>query len=343
MHILRTNKCFDNPRLDTFDNLVRTGLETVLNVQLTPKQWTQTCLPIREGVLGVRTTVSMATSAFMASAVSTRGLQEQILPSAVNVPDPLMAENLSHWMKITATTDTPTVLYTKQIIWDDAVVRQIKSELVASFITKTQKARFLGAQSDHAGDWLHAMPISNCGLHLDDETTRIAVGLRLGAAICHPHTCPCGGLVDALGHHCFVCRKSIGKQTRHSLFNDVIWHSFARAKIQASKEPLGIFNDNKRPDGVTSVPWQRGKCVAWDVTVVDTFAASYIDSTAISAGAAAERAATLKTNKYQHLQNKYIFVPLACEVMGSWSIVSVEFLDNLSGLMPAVHRGLKKK
>ena len=61
-----------------------------------------------------------------------------------------------------------------------------------------------------------------------------------------------------------------------------------RAKIQASKEPLGIFNDNKRPDGVTLVPWQRGKCVAWDVTVADTFASSYIDSTAISAGAAAE-------------------------------------------------------
>ena len=70
--------------------------------------------------------------------------------------------------------------------------------------------------------------------------------------------------------------------------------------------------------------------MAWDVTVADTFAASYFDSTAIYAGAAAERAATLKTNKYQHLQNNYIFVPLACEVMGSWSNVSVEFLDSLS-------------
>ena len=131
-----------------------------------------------------------------------------------------------------------------------------KSDLVASFITKTQKARFLGAQSEHAGAWLHAMPI------------------------------------------CCVCRKSIDKQTRHSLFNDVLWRSFARAKIQASKEPLGIFNDNKRPDGVTLVPWHRGKCVAWDVTVADTFAASYFDCTAISAGAAAERATILKTNKY---------------------------------------------
>ena len=67
MHSLMTNKCFENPRLDT---MVRTGLETVLNVQLTPQQWTQTCLPIREGDLGIQTTVSLATSAFMASGTS---------------------------------------------------------------------------------------------------------------------------------------------------------------------------------------------------------------------------------------------------------------------------------
>ena len=70
--------------------------------------------------------------------------------------------------------------------------------------------------------------------------------------------------------------------------------------------------------------------MAWDVTVADTFAASYIDSTASSAGAAAERAVNLKTNKCQLLQNNYIFVPLACEVMGSWSNVSIEFLGSLS-------------
>ena len=81
-------------------------------------------------------------------------------------------------------------------------------------------------------------PIANCGLHLDDETIRLAVGVRLGTKICHTHTCPCGALVDDLGLHCFVCRKGNGKQTRHSLFNEVIWRSFLRAKIQASKEPL---------------------------------------------------------------------------------------------------------
>ena len=59
--------------------------------------------------------------------------------------------------------------------------------------------------------------------------------------------------------------------------------------------------------------------MAWDVTVADKFAASYIDSTAILAGAAAERAAAMKT-KHLHIR--------ACEFMGSWSSVSFEFRDS---------------
>ena len=131
-------------------------------------------------------------------------------------------------------------------------------------------------------------------------------------------------LHDDLGLHCFVCRKGNGKQTRHSLFNEVIWRSFLRAKIQASKEPLGTFRDNKRPDGVTLTHWQRGKCLAWDVTVADTFANSYLPLTAARAGAAAERAALNKHTKYDdHLKNAYTFVPLACEVTGAWSMESI--------------------
>ena len=79
---------------------------------------------------------------------------------------------------------------------------------------------FLDGATDTCSE--NAVPIANCGLHLDDETLRLAVGVRLGTKICYSHTCPCGALVDELGLHCFVCRKGNGKQTRHSLFNEVI-------------------------------------------------------------------------------------------------------------------------
>jgi len=55
------------------------------------------------------------------------------------------------------------------------------------------------------------MPISPCDLCLDDEAVRIAISVRLGMAICVPHNCHCGSLVDAQCLHSFVCRKAWGK------------------------------------------------------------------------------------------------------------------------------------
>ena len=53
------------------------------------------------------------------------------------------------------------------------------------------------------------------------------------------------------------------------------------------KEPAGLsLSDGKRPDGATLIPWTRDKPVAWDVTVPDTYANSYIADTATTASAA---------------------------------------------------------
>ena len=195
---------------------------------------------------------------------------------------------------------------------------------MASLVTPLQRARFLGALAPHSADWLEAMPIANCGLFLSDDEVRIAVGLRLGATLCLRHPCPCRKEVDALGLHCFACKRGSGKQMRHSLLNETVVRSLQRAGIQAKKEPLGLCSNEagttqgKRPDGVTLIPWRRGRCVTWDVTVADTYAASYVGDTSLRAGAAAERAASRKLEKYRHLEENYIFIPLACEVAGAW-------------------------
>ena len=68
------------------------------------------------------------------------------------------------------------------------------------------------------------------------------------------------------------------------------------------KEPSGLSRtDGKRPDGLTLVPWQGGKSLIWDVTVIDTLAASHLPSTSVQAGGAAASAAENKELKYVEL------------------------------------------
>jgi len=65
----------------------------------------------------------------------------------------------------------------------------------------TQKARYLALMAPHSGDWLLALPITSCGLRLDDEAVRVAIGARLGLSLCVPHKCNCGAEVDAEARH----------------------------------------------------------------------------------------------------------------------------------------------
>ena len=80
MHILRTARCFDNVLLLRFDNILRDGLISILNVSFTHSQWQRASLPVKDGGLGVRTAYSLASSAFLASAVGTLALQNRIVP-----------------------------------------------------------------------------------------------------------------------------------------------------------------------------------------------------------------------------------------------------------------------
>ena len=53
-----------------------------------------------------------------------------------------------------------------------------------------QQSSLARIQSPHSGAWLQAWPITACGLRLDDEAIRVAVGLRLGVSLCTPtHVC----------------------------------------------------------------------------------------------------------------------------------------------------------
>jgi len=192
------------------------------------------------------------------------------------------------------------------------------------------KARVMAVSAPHSGDWLNALPISRCGLRLDNEAIRVAVGLRLGSDLCMSHQCPCGALVEINGIHGLSCKKNNARIMRHGALNDVIHRSLVKAAIPSLKEPPGLLrSDGKRPDGVTLIPYSLGKCLAWDVTVTDTLAPSYVGLSVSSAGSAAERAAANKVAKYTELSLSYEFVPLAFETLGPINQSGLVFLQSL--------------
>ena len=78
LHTLRNSPCVIRCQA-MFDSLLRKGIGTICNLDLTDIQWLQASLPVKDGGLGVRRVSSLASSAFLASAAATDALQQQLL------------------------------------------------------------------------------------------------------------------------------------------------------------------------------------------------------------------------------------------------------------------------
>lgn len=104
------------------------------------------------------------------------------------------------------------------------------------------------------------------------------------------------------------------------MINQVIKRTLVAAQIPAILEPAGMFrSDGKRPDGVSMIPWSRGKLLVWDATVSDTLAPSLLRHTRQRAGAAAQLAVLKKRHKYSTILPTHNFVAFAMETFGSFS------------------------
>jgi hypothetical protein len=273
----------------------------------------------------------------LASAAATSELQSRLLPASFSLPDLDVPKVMTIWSNKCTGIAPQYPANCKQASWNDEVIRADVVEISSSILDPHHQARWLACQNKSSGAWLHAIPISSCGLRLDDEAIRIAIGLRLGVSLCNPHPCSCGFAADSKGTHGLSCRRNQGRLPRHASFNDIIHRSLVRAGVPAAKEPSGLVRtDGKRPDGATLVPWRNGKCLAWDATAPDTLACSYLPNTSISAGAAAEGAAVNKIAKYQDIIRSHIFVPLAIESMGTINKDGLAFIHEIGRRLSSV-------
>jgi hypothetical protein len=308
---------------------LRSGIGLITNCSLSDAQWLQASLPVKDGSLGVRQVASLALPAFLASAAGTCQLQDLILSGGVFNKDCLLDDYEVSWCALGFPLLSAPSSF-KQSAWDRQVISGARERLWLNFSDDYNLARLASVSLKHSGDWLHALPISSCGLRLDNQAIRVAVGLRLGVNLCVPHQCPCGAAVDSRGTHGLSCKLAPGRMARHGALNDLICRALSSAGIPSTKEPAGLLrSDGKRPDGLSLIPWQNGKPVTWDVTVIHPLADSYLNKVSLTAGGAAEFAAIRKCEKYAGLSSSYLFQPIAFETLGALNTSAAEFLSEL--------------
>ena len=318
--------------LQQYDEQLRLGLQSILNVELNEDAWLQSSLPIDKGGLGIRLATDLALPAFLSSCHGAKGGAEALLPQRMlGTSWPLLEEAGNLWKECVNNNALQPSNPSLQAAWDTPLTEVKHQNLLNAETRPIEKARLLAVSSQNSSDWLKALPIPSLGLKLDNSSLRIACGLRLGSALCQPHTCKCGKEVDSTGRHGLCCKKAEGRHSRHSQVNDLIKRALASAQIPSIREPPGLSRDDgKRPDGLTLLPWSEGRSLIWDYPCSDTLAPSHISATSEEAGKSAEQAERKKITHYEQLASSgYIVMPVATETLGSWGQSSLKFIKQI--------------
>jgi hypothetical protein len=321
-HTLRSAPCYTQQLLTEYDDVIRSTLESIINISMSDITWNQASLPVSRGGLGIRKATQVALSAFLSSVTASQPLVAQFLPSNLldraGTNDPTFVAAVLEWEARTGSESVQLPFATEQKCWDEPLLNGQQMFVLSAARDQVSKARLIAAAAPHSGAFLHARPCSSLGTRLDDSSLRIAVALRLGAPICAPHACICGGIVDSTGTHGLSCRKSAGRLSRHSAVNELIKRALTSAEVPSRLEPSSLMRDDgKRPDGLSLSPWKNGRCLVWDFTCPDTLAQSHLKVAVTGPGVVASEAEDKKKAKYSNLSATYCFVPIAVETLGS--------------------------
>ena len=273
----------------------------------------QAGFPVNFGGLGCRRAENIALPSFLASMDSVGELVETIL-SRINIAGTNeLAEAVESWRGASGDAPLPDDL-SRQKAWDLPIVER-NWENMLHVTYQVSRARLLAMAQRESGAWLNALLVSSLGTMQDSGSFRVAIALRVGADVCIPHSCRCGGRMDSRGLHGLSCKHSTGRFPRHSsAMNDVVKRALQKAGLPSVFEPPGLDRgDGSRSDGITVFPFSGGRSLVWDCACVDTFAGVQLNRSAMEAGTTANIAEERKRHKYAALAEAYQFKPIAVE------------------------------
>lgn len=164
-------------KFQEIEELFHTTLEEVTNIKLSGHSWIQASTPVSSGCIGLRKLGDLSCPVYFSSLHQSHDLSNKIL-AKFNVD--IMMNELSDKIR-----QFPSNSKDKTNFWEFVIFRYYYARILASFNTETSK-------------WLQVIPSSRLGLLLDDNSSRIAVALRLGCIyrkIDEEHTCVFGDVV----------------------------------------------------------------------------------------------------------------------------------------------------
>ena len=122
-------------------------------------------------------------------------LTHRILPPSFQLKELPWVEEATKWWSKDLDIPLPSGPAShRQKAWEAHRVSATADTLLKQAPNAVTRFCLLAASAIESGAWLNALPISSLGLCMDNNTVRVAVGLRLGSTLCQPHTC----------HHCGV-------------------------------------------------------------------------------------------------------------------------------------------
>jgi len=175
----------------------------------------------------------LAASAFLASTHSVKEWTDLLLLSSITatLEDGINQARL-HRISIAPGLTPPGTLFTQRA-WDEPACKMRFTYLLEAADDR-DRARLLACSTALSGSWLHALLSANLGLRLGNQENQISIGLRLGSPVVLNHVCVCGVHVLPNGHYGLPCRRSAGRNTRHTAINGILAQEFASADVSNS-------------------------------------------------------------------------------------------------------------
>jgi len=164
-YTLRCSPCYSNQFLQRYDDVMRSSLQSIMNVILSDVAWDQASLPVAYGGIGVRKATDISLPAFIASVAGSHMLIRRLLPARLHdssgTYDNTFTSAVSLWTDKAGISQVPVAPFSgRQKVWDSALVSVIRERLLSAAPSQAAKARLIAAAAAHSGAFLNARPCS---------------------------------------------------------------------------------------------------------------------------------------------------------------------------------------